>query len=131
MIFADGMEDDRFLDGQTLTAKVLDTGASVPLAQTGPGHYEARVSSNNDGLAAVVVRDADGGELVARVQAAAVETSEWPATVEVAELPAGAVVLDAGGGGGLWVPRGTGVGLVGWFWVVAAAAALGAVWTRK
>jgi hypothetical protein len=139
----DAADGAAFLDHESLTARVLAPGAADALAvavgQTGPGHYAARLPGV--GPRAVVITRAAGPAaapaLVARLSLPAVETAEWPASVErpltPGRLPIGAAVLSADPADGTrWDPAARGpVPLAPAFWTGAALVALAALWARR
>ena len=111
------------------------------MRQTAPGHYEARLTASR-GLSAVITRAEKSPEgvteqLVARVQSAAVETDEWPATVDPVPisqwLPAGAQEISGTmTDSSPWnVPATALIRLSNGFWILAAGLALAALWIRR
>ena len=149
LVQADGIDSmgthEAFLDGQSLLLRVLD-GSTQPVSmpQTAPGHYEARVVAPL-GLSAIVSRTsrlAGGGstelepQLVARIQSAAVQTAEWPATVtslSPADVPPRVTILSPSlSDASRWnVPATASVSLTPACWLLAALAALFALWLRR
>jgi hypothetical protein len=130
LITVDAIDAGKFMDGLKLLLQPLPAGDHVPLLQTAPGHYEAHVTSAPNGLAAVIVRPDSPDPLVARLQTAAVETAEWPATVQTpASLPPGVTVLPANDVS-LWTPPAAPLALSPSLWLLATATALAALWTR-
>jgi hypothetical protein len=117
----EGADEKGFLDGEELWMIAGDSRQR--LAQTGPGRYEG-AAATPEALLAMVVRKRNEAEmLVGRVRTAAVETGEWPASVQdelrgVTELPAGGAERWAARGAevatlaaGCWV-MGIGLGLL-------------------
>jgi hypothetical protein len=130
LITVDAIDAGEFINGQKLLLKSLISEGTVPLQQTAPGHYETRVSSAPEGLAAVIVRQSPAGELVARLQTPAVATAEYPATVQnVASLPPGTTVLPVNNGL-LWTPPAASFSLTSWLFLLAAVNVVVALWLR-
>ena len=89
-----GHDDQHFFDHETLTADVITPGARDPqritFAPAGPGTYEALVKGAPSGFSAIISRETDHGPaLVARINPAALPSSEWPATAGPIVLPRG------------------------------------------
>jgi len=125
----------RFIDGESLTARLLGTDASfeVPMAQTAPGHYEARIGASG-GLSAIVSRkNADGtSDLVGRVVTADVQTIEWPASMPPAQTLPGIELSASADDPATWNPAvDVAYSLATPLWLVALFAALTALLLRR
>jgi hypothetical protein len=141
LVSADGKSEQGFLNGLSLKLTTLDAPDSLPMLQTGPGHYEARLAAPH-GLSAVVTRQESAATgvkmlVVGRVQSPAVEAQEWPATMDPSPaeqlLPAGAVQLSGSlDDGAQWnIPLTGRTALSNGFWIFAATFALVALWMRR
>lgn len=137
-ITADGLQEGRFLNGESLRVRIAADAAleTFAMQQTAPGHYVARVPT---AAAALVLRNEQGTEqggeqLVARLETPEVGSAEWPASAEPAPLPAGVVPVSADGhDDSQWFPRAPArsLSLVAPLWMASALGALAALWGRR
>ncbi len=124
-----------FVDGQTLVARIFSgagDAVEIPLEQTGPGHYAGTVGVAGGWSAAVIRKTAEGKEeLIGRVQAADVQTAEWPASVDGVIDPAGVRLPVPGEGNATWNPVvKRAVDLSVPLWLIAVVAGLMALWLK-
>jgi hypothetical protein len=137
LVTADGVEGDKFLDGQRMKLRVVTNAggdALLEMPQAAPGRYAARVE-NTDAFVGIIVRaDGDGERFVGRVAPAQAQIGEWPASVEQKQTPADARAISSDPRDpSRWNPH-----VKGWrisfstaLWMAACGAALLILWIRR
>jgi hypothetical protein len=141
LITADAIDKSTFINNETLFLQPLAAATAAPMSQTAPGHYEARLPPTPAGLAATILRQAPSPppntsptpvpQLVARLQAPALQTTEFPATLDSpAPLPANTIILPPTTNT-LWTPPGTPTSLTPALLLLATLSALTALYLRK
>jgi hypothetical protein len=135
LITADGSTDREFLNNQSLFLRPISTDAlpDIPLLQTAPGHYQARLPGTGP-LTAVVIRKTPTTEdLIARLQTPDVQSAEFPASVDRPFSPKNETILPANlDNPALWQPTSARqFSLTSPLWLLATATALAALFLRK
>ncbi len=153
LISADGHSpppNESFLDHEKIAVRLFtpesDDAKVFLLDQTGPGHYE--VHTKLSGPISAIFFHPTAAPLsppqgrpapasappIGQLQTAAVESTEWPASVarplQLSDLP-GTEDLSAGTSGAWSPPLRQSFALTPWFWLIAVAAALAALVSRR
>jgi hypothetical protein len=137
-VVAEGVAEGGFLDGLRLRARVIgaDQEETVTLEQRGPGHYTGKIEMGGP-FHATVIREGEEKALVGHLQAPAVETREWPATVDrvlaAEDIPSSESILPAHAEeAAVWQPPVVGlVRVAPGLWLLGALAGLVALWLRR